>query len=1499
MGLARDAFGNFVELPEYMRPAPTLPTQEVTAPALPEQEVPPLATAYQGTAPLQMGVVPDTTIPGIEEFKAGFAEEIGKPIRAWKSFEAGVEDVYNITGSSLEWIGAEGAGEAVKKFGGKIEAEAPEYVKGDVYELLDPDYYATRVTRAIPFSLSLIPLMVLGGVGGGALAGALGLGQIGSWLLTSLGAVALSRPAESVLEAGAAYQEAKDRGMPDAQEIGNEVFRKNLALAGMDAVEMSVALMPTPSFVPKNLVKKGLVRVLTMAGKTFIVGLSEGGEEVYQEMIAARALGDEFYWNPEKWTPETAESFRIGMIMGGAMGLAGDVITNVRGKAGKALPQNLAVKLGDYIEEAKSKGLSQSEAEIEGLNKIAETPEGAKVIQDAIAEVKSEVTPKAEGAVPVAEEVAPVTEKVTPVTPEVTAPVAVKPVVPVVEPAVKAEIANVSIEPKDKPLFDAVDNIIKDYITKRGEVSRYDIPLHKLAQQAGIKFESQEMVDFVQDVMLGRYGFIEKGYGAGWAGGTGRAPKAKILSMYKDNTTGKYKLYDAKAKASGISAATHKIEGTHSLLYLTDKYAIERGLQSPTAKPITPTVAKPVTEEVKAEVIPEEVAKPEVSKAELSKKRQSIMALSKVKGFSKKQLFDIQRAVAGKSAKEKQLPFHLTKLTAKQLDTVFKKVEEARPVKIKSKTVITKKTERNIQSLKTNLTTAGKMNDAHFNRFVEILKLPAVKYESAKKFITESQGKDLIRTLLRESEFVGEEITTEDALGKKPDIAGEVSKIGKRAARRKAIEVLGKPVVKTSPAYDAEYYGYEIQAKTGVPIGDAYNILIRRYSEANYKVDVLIERLVNSTPAFNTIANNEVALKRVEDYLASNKGLEVEMPEDITPDEVKLAKEMESHFEGFRDTVRFLKFWEAYYTYKGDTRKMVHNLIPDAPVTDLRKAIDIYESKGEDALKTFLATKDWGVIKSGYNPLSIISPKIYLHRLVATTLGKGHIQVRQGALYQTEDVNILHRYRRYIRQVTSLNELQSPIRHFIDSFEEAAPQMVNARGAGSNFARAINQMKGYRETGGPLAQILRRLYAQTAAVVFWRPHLAVRNIMIQNLGFNPDRLSMFKLSTYKPLSGQDLVYFKTYIDQTKGIMHDLLMAMEKPFLGLGRLTRFARKTSGYSLSDKVNRMLAYTMRKTKVLNALEQYESDKDMSRLLNDSGLYDLLLEQQQHALKLLARDKVNYNVPGLDATSGEEAFARYIAEKTVKAIHFTYDRALRAPTEVGPTGEIVGNLLVYPRSYFQRLYLQARKLDPNLRATQAEKTHAARSVAEMVIIGTLVGELYRRLTGLKKNPGNPINILTWTPGGLLLGAAINISKLVGDIFMAITGDKDAQGRLPTEIPLVADVELPFYKILVQVAETIAGKKNVDRLFLRHIRAMIDKEYKVREDMYNVDRNFVEMMQHALFGGEPSEEVTMEEKEKRARDDLLNLLSQSAYNKNFKDLSDAQKDVILVISPE
>jgi len=1049
------------------------------------------------------------------------------------------------------------------------------------------------------------------------------------------------------------------------------------------------------------------------------------------------------------------------------------------------------------------------------LNELAKTEEGAKIIQDAIAEVKSEVTPVTETAVPV-------TEKVTAVTPEVT----IKPGVKVTkDPWQMTQEEWDSLTPETKATFAYQPTGIQPYHSN---------------------FHLMQVIDAIR---------------------AGENVPQEVINSFGESTAMKRALKEAAAVKPTAPVA--------------EPTAIPKeGKIIPKTKPI-----------IKAEVKP----KP----AELSKKRQTIMAITKTKGLPKKQLFDIQREVAGKSDKGKQLPFHLTKLTPVQLDSVLKKVEAARPVTIKSKRVITKKTERNIQSLKTNLTAAGKMNDAHFNRFVEILKLPTVKYESASKFITEAQGKDLIRTLLRESEFVGEEIATEKAVKARPEIAGEVDKIGKRASRRKAIEVQGKPVVRTNPLYDAEYYGYEIQAKTGVRIGDAFNILIRRYNEANYKVDVLIERLVNSTPAFNTIASDDVALKRVEDYLASNEGLDVEMPEGITPDEIKLAKEMRSHFEGFRDTVRFLKFWEAYYTYKGDTRKMVDNLIPDAPVTDLRKAIDIYESKGEDALRTFLNTKDWGVIRSGYNPLSVISPKMYLHRLVATTLGKGHIQVRKGALYQADDVNILHRYRRYIRQISSLQELQSPIRHFIDSFEEAAKHMVNPRVAGGNFARAINQMKGYREDGGPIAQILRRLYSQTAAVVFWRPHLAVRNIMIQNLGFNPDRLDMFKLSTYKPLSGQDLIYFKTYIDQTKGIMHDLLMASERPFMGLGRLVRFARKTSGYSLSDKVNRMLAYTMRKTKVLNALEQYKSDKDFPRLLNDSGLHDLTLEQQQHALKLLARDKVDYNVPGLDSTSGEEAFARYMAEKLVKSIHFTYDRALRAPTEVGPTGEIVGNLMVYPRSYFQRLYLQARKLDPNVRATQAEKLHAARSVVEMVVIGALVGELFRRLTGLKKNPGNPINILTWTPGGLMLGAAINISRLVGDIFMAITGDKDAQGRLPTEIPLVADVELPFYKIIVQAAETIAGKKNIDRLFLRHIRAMIDKEYKVREDAYNIDRNFVEMMQHALFGGEPSEEALLAREEKKAKDSFLDMLAQSAYDKNFKDLSDEQKDAIRAICPE
>ena len=336
--------------------------------------------------------------------------------KAAASFVAGIGDVISTTAGAARWLGYEDVGKTLSDIGAPLQRVAPPDTSGEfeIADLLDPEFYATKITRTIPFALSLAPLAIGGFYGGAAIASAAGIGTIGSWIVGGLAGAALSRPAESALEAGGAYDDAIARGKTEAEarKEADEVFRNNMVLAGADAWEIAIALAPTPKWVPTALVKGGLVRTARVAGKMVIVGLSEGGEEIYQDMITRRARGEDWQLDPI-----AKEVFAIGMVMGMGMGLGGDVISSIVSRSKDKMTPEIKKDFDDAVSGFKGEGFTIEQSELRALDVIAETPEGEEIVQEAIKEEKPEVAPTPEAVTP------PVIPRViTPITPEVTPP---------------------------------------------------------------------------------------------------------------------------------------------------------------------------------------------------------------------------------------------------------------------------------------------------------------------------------------------------------------------------------------------------------------------------------------------------------------------------------------------------------------------------------------------------------------------------------------------------------------------------------------------------------------------------------------------------------------------------------------------------------------------------------------------------------------------------------------------------------------------------------------------------------------------------------------------------------------------------------------------------------------------------------------------------------------------------------------------------------------------
>jgi len=371
----------------------------------------------------------------IVEAEAAREVERGK----WGTFTAGVGDLVANVGGIFKWCGAEGIGEKITTFAKYMQVQAaPIPFEPDEFtwkQLFNPQFYATYGVRMLP-TLMLLAVPALGAYSlAGSIAARVGLGAVGRAVITGVGGAALSRPIESALEAGGAYDEARARGLSheEAEQVADEVFRRNLTLAGLDALQLAVAFMPTPvGKAAAGAVTRGLVTTAKIGGKLFFTGLTEGGEEVYQEMILKQAMGDERGLAEMLQDPDMQLVFSLGAIAGLGMGAGGDIIVRIQNRVIPQLNSEQKAQFDKSKEDFVSQGLSEDVATQKALDNVVEqNPELEKVVEDAAKGVEKEITfeqikPKTEAEAVVVEHMKQqiVPEEVTPeaITPEVTIP---------------------------------------------------------------------------------------------------------------------------------------------------------------------------------------------------------------------------------------------------------------------------------------------------------------------------------------------------------------------------------------------------------------------------------------------------------------------------------------------------------------------------------------------------------------------------------------------------------------------------------------------------------------------------------------------------------------------------------------------------------------------------------------------------------------------------------------------------------------------------------------------------------------------------------------------------------------------------------------------------------------------------------------------------------------------------------------------------------------------
>ena len=885
-------------------------------------------------------------------------------------------------------------------------------------------------------------------------------------------------------------------------------------------------------------------------------------------------------------------------------------------------------------------------------------------------------------------------------------------------------------------------------------------------------------------------------------------------------------------------------DGGYLLLNNVDKYTKKVSPAKQVEEPPKPPPIPPKKVALEEEPEPKKYEKikdlsPEALKTGNQLIKQIHTLISK-KGLNKTQFTEIKM----KYGEAKSLSTKARRMTLDQLEAVLKATEKARPHRIGWEKVITPKTEKKILSLKDNLIDKLQMTEEAYQVVLEdvgIYKEP--KYTDAKHFITEQKGKELIYRLIDESNILRVTEPLRIALEKNPEAKKLADVIDKR------VKSEGKERLKDPHELNSmRKYIQIMEATTEAPFFPIYQDMI----DAHLENRADLNHLVNEFDKHRDVIKNEDSLKRVENWILAKSNLKgVPKAKNVTDKEIELAKKIQS----------VLKDYEA----KARTEKFLDNIEhpEDMPQyleyrKEINKAKDIYESKGYDDLVEYMKTQKWGIIKSGYDPLQVVSPKVRFYKAKAITLGKSHIKVRKAIEYKEQDTNIIQRLFAYKRQMDNLSVMRPKIRAFITLTDKNLTKFKDPKRVKTNIEVFFRELKGYDRPENWFDRGLNRLYAQAmTTIIMGSPALSFRNLG-QNFALGHDKAMLID-NRNKKLTPDEIDYLDTYVQQAEFMRVDWFMTGEKPLPGLKFLTDIIKKVNLYPRSDIANRHWGFWGKINQVRMA---FNKDVSLAKKMEEAKFSDMTLLEQKRALQILTKD-------------GQKAMEKYVTRVYVDDTHFLYERAQRSPAEMGRMGRVFGNLMLFPRAYWEKLAQHSKKMTGK-NVPYKERLRAFKVIASVLIGGMLISAAYMKVTGRRKPPYDIFELLAYEPGGLAIQTINAVSDIFSNMVLASKGDKRALATLTTAIPEALDMFIPFYNYALRGVEAATDTKNIDKKALRKLRMLIDKEYQVRGGSYKLERNAMEKWQYFLGGA--GIDVAIKEREKKEKEKKIKIIEPEGF---------------------
>lgn len=1292
-----------------------------------------------------------------KEINPSFSKDVLSSL-TMRSVSAGFGDLVTGAAGVAGWAGLDNINKNLTEVARSFHSVAPPQENWDVSlgTVLDPRFWSTVIARALPFSVSMIPITLLTfGIGTVAI-GAIGLGAWTTHILASIFGGVSGAILESAFEAGGVWNEAKAKGFTDdeASKAARSTLIKGIgALTGTNALELFAAFIPDPTRILNRLVGRGLVTITRVGGKITFVGLTEAGEEAIQDVISRTALGEEV-----KLDDDMKMQMFVGFLMGAGMGGGADVLTTISNRTVNKLGDEHFLRWETEFDRLKAEGATDEQATIAALDTIAD-------------------------------------EEVNKITDEV------------IKGTIKEEALK-SLKPKS-----AAEEIAVSHDLDKARSEAAITPAPEAAQR-----KTLAEIDATPE--------IHKLY-------------PEFDKIYTRRNTLVDRLAQLEAEAKGRPKFEKRL----------DRLAEQRDAADADLVAIQQRVAREHPELAYREAKPAAVEVDVKTKPALTKR---IQQLIDKKGFLTKK--GLPNAEIQKIYKEFRPRGGLKGMTKTQLRGVLQRINESRPKRIEGRTVITEETERHIVALRSTLMRANVLSDLGYSRIGNMLGFTTDRYVDKEQFLTEKEGKKLIREVNRQAELglMEWDARVVEGLKTQPAVAKALEEIDRRIEKPlKKMQWIKLPKLPAlGDFWDMTRYYQELQRATeraGGRFYDVFSVLVKQANINDYLILGLDKTLKEACPNVNALARDDKASERVAAQLRD------ESPPDITEDELRAADYIRKEYDSVKNMIRYHRVrWGI--DFREGNAELIAKDIKGAPLDEIKEAVRQWETGGETAMAKYLADKDWGIIQSGYDPRQVANPKVQLADIRHIRVSKTELYGRKVEEMPADQKNVFMRRRSYWRRLFAL-ELEPYFKEMERMVDEVKPFLKNPESVANGITRNIKEFRGYYPE-----HLFTRMAMKTGGYAFsvlaLSPHMSIRN-MHQNIVLHPDVVSAFHPGNKVPSAAQQQ-FTDVHVQQDIAIRREWLM---QEALGRSPMSRLVRWITYYHKSDRVNRAVSMWLSTNKARRALETSQRSGKLADYLSGSGFYDLQPLEQRYILQLKALPEVDFGAE-IPIVSGDEAAIWEQARLRTEKSHFRYKRRERALVEQGEVGRIFGSLMTFPRGYAQNLYDYFQKLDPRIDVPLAERGRIAKDLI-MLAAGTVAANaLYGLTTGKGREPYDPTEVLSWSFGGLAVGAVQTITDLWGDTLRAMMGDEGALGRVIRGFPRVAEMFLPIYKQAIDITEAIIGRRYIDRYALRKIKEAFDETYEVREDYYEAPRTIIQMAQHIFFGTTYAEQIEGAEEE-------------------------------------